>query len=483
MFANLRLRQRILLGCMIPMVVLAGCMGIIYYYIEQADQALAQLENYRAQEDGAHDISLAVLGIQRAVRGYLLLRDQTNRRSFDEDEAALQRQDNLVRMVRDPQQLEILRRLLDTTTEFSRHNRRLIELMESGRQAEAIARFRDDEILTRARAESRQLADRFLQGAKELRLQHQDKFHAAMRGVRQAMLFGTLGALAATLAMVWWMATALSRQIAGYATHLAAAASQIAATVTEHERTASQQAAAANETSVTIEELSASSRQSAEQAASVASLAGEATRSTEQGSANARDMATAMSELKDKIGRMSDHIVRLNEQVGQIGIISVLVRDLAGEINMLALNAAVEASRAGEYGKGFAVVASEVRKLADQSKKSAEQATGLVADVQKATASSIMMTEDSSRMVVDTTARAEQVGTLFNQLADTISNVAMSAQQVMLNAQQQAAAFNQVVEATGSISAGTRETAAGISQTKNAVDQLNHAAQSLKAMV
>ncbi|MGE5621419.1 MAG: hypothetical protein ACM3VY_00180, partial [Candidatus Bathyarchaeota archaeon] len=174
MFANLRLRQRILLGCMIPMVVLAGCMGIIYYYIEQADQALAQLENYRAQEDGAHDISLAVLGIQRAVRGYLLLRDQTNRRSFDEDEAALQRQDNLVRMVRDPQQLEILRRLLDTTTEFSRHNRRLIELMESGRQAEAIARFRDDEILTRARAESRQLADRFLQGAKELRLQHQD---------------------------------------------------------------------------------------------------------------------------------------------------------------------------------------------------------------------------------------------------------------------------------------------------------------------
>lgn len=482
MLANLKLRQRILLGCLIPMFVLLGCMGLIYSYLQEAAHAAAELEHYRAQEDGAYQISLGVLGIQRAVRGYLLLKDQTNRRTFEEDEKTLQEQENLVRTVRDPQQLDILRRLLDTNSRFMQNSRRLVELAEAGRDREALARFRDDESISRDRVESKQLATRFLQGAKELRQRHEERFHDAMDGVYRAMLFGTLGSIAIAFTVIWWMATSLGRKISGHAANLASAASQMAATVTEHERTASQQAAAANETSVTIEELSASSRQSAEQAASVASLAEDATRSTQEGSAATRDTITAMTELREKIGRMSEHIVRLNEQVGQIGIIAILVRDLAGEINMLALNAAVEASRAGEHGKGFAVVASEVRKLADQSKRSAEQAAGLVTDIQKSTTSSIMMTEDSSRMVMEVTGRAEQVGKLFDQLAEMISTVSMSAQQVMLNAQQQAAAFNQVVEATGSISAGTRETASGISQTRNAVEQLTQAAQNLKAM-
>jgi len=50
-----------------------------------------------------------------------------------------------------------------------------------------------------------------------------------------------------------------------------------------------------------------------------------------------------------------------------------IVNDIAFQTNILALNAAVEAARAGEHGKGFAVVAAEVRKLAEQSKKAADE--------------------------------------------------------------------------------------------------------------
>lgn len=286
-----------------------------------------------------------------------------------------------------------------------------------------------------------------------------------------------------SIATAYWLTVTISRNILASATQLSAASSEIAATIAQHERTASQQSAAVNETSATIDELSASSRQSAEQAANSAALAERSSTATTQGSEATQQAVEAMNSLKDKIGAMADQILHLGEQSGQIGSIATLLKDLAGQINMLALNAAVEAARAGEHGKGFAVVASEIRKLADQSKKSAEQTAVLVADIQKATNSSIMVTEDGTRTVTEVTQLVRRVAELFNNLASLAGSVNENAQQMMLNTKQQSAAFSQVVQATNSIAAGAKETVAGIGQTKIGVQNLNSAAENLKAIV
>ena len=150
---------------------------------------------------------------------------------------------------------------------------------------------------------------------------------------------------------------------------------------------------------------------------------------------------------------------------------------------MLALNAAVEAARAGEHGKGFAVVAGEIRKLADQSKKSAEKIDTLVTDIQSAINSTASVTDRGTKTVAEGMQLTHGTAESFVGVADSINNIFLHSQQISLNAKQQALATHQVVDAMNSLTLAAQETASGISQIKVGTQQLKAAAQNLKAMV
>lgn len=94
--------------------------------------------------------------------------------------------------------------------------------------------------------------------------------------------------------------------------------------------------------------------------------------------------ATKLSkETSDKINKATsiyketkvklDQTVEKSKEVEKISLLTQTILDIADQTNLLALNAAIEAARAGESGRGFAVVADEIRKLAENSQKSATE--------------------------------------------------------------------------------------------------------------
>ena len=298
---------------------------------------------------------------------------------------------------------------------------------------------------------------------------------------------GLIIEIVAGLFISYYVANYIGRLIIGPITNAAKAVASssagIADTVEKQERSVLEQTSSVNETTSIIEELGIFALQSAEQADSAAGGAKQALSLAEGGTQTVGRTIEGISGLRDQVTAIANQIIRLSEQTGQISTVSELVADLANQTNMLALNAGVEAARAGEQGKGFAVVAAEIRKLADQSKKSADRINSLVNEVQAAINSTVMVTDEGTKKATVGIELAEETGDVFASIADSVNQVFLNTQQIAQSAKQQAVSVQQVVAAMNVINLGAKETAAGIVQVKDATNDLNKAAENLEAVV
>lgn len=180
------------------------------------------------------------------------------------------------------------------------------------------------------------------------------------------------------------------------------ASQQLNATSLMLSSSSNEQASSIEEISSTVEEISASSQQNSEYA-----------RMSEKIAKNATEM----------LGRLSTYSQKSFEGVKAITDKISIINDIAFQTNLLALNAAVEAARAGEHGRGFAVVAAEVRKLAERSKKSADE-------IQLLSKNSLDITEKTSKLYLELIPEVEKNGSLTQEIASSSAEQKLGIEQV-----------------------------------------------------
>lgn len=483
MFKNQKIRFRILLGYSIPLFLFILVALAVYANLWSYGKAHESTVRGVSIVNLSNELSFNIAKMQRAARGYLLYKNETSSKSYNEtkkniDETIL----TISPLIKNEKQKELLGKISLKIDEVRKVTDKFILLVDKGEKDKAIAFFREGETIKLAK-DLEDMTDEFEKKEAGFYETWRKEEASALGKIGLTLIVGILLTLILSIITGLLITNGITKHVGGAINAMASTSTEIAATVSQHERTASQQAAMVNETTTTIQELGASSRQTSEQASSAAEVAQNALKATEEGAVIVKQAIKGMNSLGAKVGMIADQTLKLGEQTAQIGNLANMIKDLSGEINMLALNAAVEAARAGEHGKGFAVVAGEVRKLANESKKSAEQANAIISDIQKATNATILRTEEGTKAVEEVTGYAGNVGELFDTLSEAANKVYENAQQVVLNAKQQATALGQIVEAMNGLNTGARETAAGIIQTKIGIGQLDSAAGNLKQIL
>lgn len=239
---------------------------------------------------------------------------------------------------------------------------------------------------------------------------------------------------------------------------------------------ANEQDAVVTETTATVNEVRATVTETAERAQSVAETAQLSVDISRNGKDAVQETIDGMELIRRRVEDIADNILVLSEHTQQIGEIIATVNNLADQSRMLALNASVEAARAGEEGKGFAVVAMEVRNLADQNRDATVQVREILGEIQRATNSAVMVTEEGSKGVDAGQGLVNKAGDSIENLSKAIEDAALAAMQIAASTRQQTIGMDQLTGAMRTIKHATTETVSSTMQVEASVQRLREAA-------
>ncbi len=233
-----------------------------------------------------------------------------------------------------------------------------------------------------------------------------------------------------------------------------------------------QQSDSASAMAGTTEELTHSVEQVAGNAAHALELTRETAASVQEGVSTVHETIVQLNQTAQTVQDAASQVENLGQQSAEIHRVLNAIRDISDQTNLLALNAAIEAARAGEQGRGFAVVADEVRKLAEQSGKSASLIDTILNSIQEGVAS----VAGSARRAVEQVDRNVEASRKVENALQAIHERAERTSSAVADI---ARATREQSQASHAISSGIESVARSVSETSRSADTNRNQADEL----
>ncbi|MCY7900630.1 methyl-accepting chemotaxis protein [Bacillus inaquosorum] len=297
--------------------------------------------------------------------------------------------------------------------------------------------------------------------------------------------------------------TQIVKQISSSSEQVAASSEELSASAEESKSTSEQisgamqmaadsnvkQSSMTEKSAESITELLDSISSVASNTGNIADLSSSMRDKAEIGSKSVNKMLDQMKFIDTSVDSAGNGLQALVESTAEISDISSLITNISEQTNLLALNAAIEAARAGEQGKGFAVVAEEVRKLADETNKSANHIQSVVTTIQNESIETVNNIKVVQENVNSGIVLSQETTGNFNEILNLVEQVTSQIQEVAAATQQLTSGVEVIQHTVHTLAAGTKETSANTEavakssqEQLNSMEEISYAAESLSQL-
>ena len=248
---------------------------------------------------------------------------------------------------------------------------------------------------------------------------------------------------------------------------------EVASAISQMAKGAQDQASRTDESSKLINHVMTSANDMEKRANVINKAAEKGLEGSNQGMRTVKILVNNMGGIKESAAQTSQSIGVLTKRTEEIGRTLNVITDIASQTNLLALNAAIEAARAGDAGRGFAVVAEEIRKLAEDSRKSAVEIEKIISDVQRDTQAAGKAIENMESSVKEGNKSSVEAEMIFQEIAKSSEETFGASKEIQSATLTQKESISSVVKNFEQIVVVSEETAAGTQQVATSSQQMS----------